>query len=164
MSAADLHPNARRVVDAAAVAGLTITVVEYPEGTRTAAEAAEAVGCQVDQIVKSLVFDGDGQVVLALTSGANRVDTTALARLLGLQRLGRADADRVRAATGFPIGGVAPFVPTGADGVLVVMDEDLLVHEQVWAAAGTPRHVFAIAPGELRVATGAQVAAFAQPS
>lgn len=159
--AGELHPNARRVADAAAAVGLDITVLEYPDGTRTADDAARAVGCDVGQIVKSLVFDAGGAIVLALTSGANRVDTAALASLVGVDRLGRADADRVRAATGYAIGGVPPFVPEGAD-VRVVMDADLLRHDVVWAAAGTPRHVFSVDPRRLLSATKADVAAFAE--
>jgi Cys-tRNA(Pro) deacylase len=160
MSSNDLHPNARRVAASAAAAGLEITVVEYPDGTRTAEEAATAVGCDVAQIVKSLIFDADGQIVLALTSGANRVDTRALAAIVGVDRLGRADADQVREHTGYPIGGVPPFghhrdVPSW-------IDEDLLGHDRVWAAAGTPRHVFAIAPGDLVRLTGATVGVFGQ--
>jgi prolyl-tRNA editing enzyme YbaK/EbsC (Cys-tRNA(Pro) deacylase) len=153
------HPNVARVAEAAAAAGLAISVREHPEGTRTADEAAAAVGCDVGQIVKSLIFDADGRIVLALTSGANRVDTTALAALAGVDRLGRADADRVRQVTGFPIGGVPPLglrqpVPT-------FFDQDLLTHDEVWAAAGTPRHVFSTSASALVAATGATVARFA---
>ena len=154
----ELHPNARRVVEVAAAGGLAIEVVEYPEGTRTAAEAAAAVGCDVAQIVKSLVFDGDGGIVLALTSGANRVDPAALAALAGVQRLDRADADQVRAVTGFPIGGVPPL--GSATPLATFLDRALLDHATVWAAAGTPRHVFSVDPRALAGATGATVADF----
>jgi prolyl-tRNA editing enzyme YbaK/EbsC (Cys-tRNA(Pro) deacylase) len=154
-----VHPNVERVAAAAAAAGLAISVVEYPDGTRTAEEAATAVGCDVAQIVKSLIFDADGRIVLALTSGANRVDTDVLARLVGVARLGRADADQVRTVTGFPIGGVPPFGHRHP--VPAWLDEDLLAHAEVWAAAGTPRHVFSIGPSELLAATGATVARFA---
>jgi Cys-tRNA(Pro) deacylase len=157
---AELHPNARRVAEAAARAGLVITVHEYPDGTRTAHDAAAAVGCDVAQIVKSLVFDAAGSMVVALTSGANRVDTAALARAVGVDRLDRADAERVREVTGFPIGGVPPF--GHRQPVPCWVDEDLLVHDQVWAAAGTPRHVFPLPPTELVRLTGATVAFFAE--
>lgn len=160
MSGDELHPNAGQVVEAAAAAGLTVTVVEYPEGTRTAADAAAAVGCDVAQIVKSLIFDADGEIVLALTSGANRVDTAELARLIGVPRLDRADADLVRAVTGYPIGGVPPF--GHRQPVASWMDEDLLPHQEVWAAAGTPRHVFALSPTDLARITGATIARFGQ--
>jgi prolyl-tRNA editing enzyme YbaK/EbsC (Cys-tRNA(Pro) deacylase) len=156
---ADLHANARRVRAAAEQAGLAIEVVEYPDGTRTAEQAAAAVGCHVGQIVKSLIFDAEGRVVLALTSGANRVDLDALAALVGVASLGRADADQVRAATGFPIGGVPPV--GNATAVPTFMDPDLFAHDAVWAAAGTPRHVFSVDPRALADATGAVVAPFA---
>lgn len=153
-----LHPNARKVLEAAAAADLGISVVEYPEGTRTAEEAATAVGCDVSQIVKSLVFDAGGRLVLALTSGARRVDPAALARVAGVERVGRADAEQVRAATGFPIGGVPPLGSrTSLD---TFLDPTLLDHDVVWAAAGTPRHVFAVDPRALARATGATLASF----
>jgi prolyl-tRNA editing enzyme YbaK/EbsC (Cys-tRNA(Pro) deacylase) len=134
------------VRDALADLGIEATIVETGESARTAEEAAAAVGATVGAIVKSLVFARDGEPELLLVSGANRVDS----RRLGLER---ADADRVRAVTGFAIGGIPP---VGHLHPLVVrFDEDLLAHEVVWAAAGTPRHVFAIAPAELLRATGA---------
>lgn len=141
-----MHANAARVVAAAEAGGLAIDVVEHPDGTRTAAEAAAAVGCEVGRIVKSLVFTVDGAPVVALVAGDARLDESRLAEAAG-GRVGRADADVVRAATGYPIGGVPPFghptpVPT-------FVDEALLAHDTVWAAAGTPRHVFEVAPGEL---------------
>lgn len=141
-----MHANAARVVAAAEAGGLAIDVVEHPAGTRTAAEAAAAVGCEVGRIVKSLVFTVDGAPVVALVAGDARLDEARLAEAAG-GRVGRADADVVRAATGYPIGGVPPFGhPTSLP---TFVDEALLAHDTVWAAAGTPRHVFEVAPGEL---------------
>ena len=152
-----VHPNAARVAQAAEQLGLTIELRVFPEGTRTAEEAARAVGVAVGQIVKSLVFTLDGAVVMALVSGRNRLDEARLARALGGASVGRADADGVRAATGFAIGGVPPFghpapLPTA-------IDEDLLTYDEVWAAAGTPRDVFALAPADLVRLTGGTVTA-----
>lgn len=143
----DLHPNARAVADAALAHGLAIEVAEFPDGARTAADAAAAVGVVEAQIVKSLVFTVDGRMVMALVSGSNRLDEKRLAVAAGGDEVGRADAAAVRAATGYAIGGVPPFghrepLPTYAD-------RSLLDHEIVWAAAGTPRHVFPITPTDL---------------
>ncbi len=146
------HPNVRRVLDAADRLGLDIDVVEYPDGTRTAPDAAAAVGCDVAQIVKSLVFLLDGAPCLALVAGDRRLDPSRLAASLGGDRVDRADADAVRAATGFPIGGVPPIAH--ATELPVALDRSLLDHDAVWAAAGTPRHVFRIAPGALFEAVG----------
>jgi len=148
-----MHPNVERVVAAAREAGLEIAVERFPEGTRTAAEAARAVGCEVDQIVKSLVFVADETPVVALVSGANRVDLDRLASAVGAEAVRKADGDEARAATGFPIGGVPPFGHAGA--VTVLVDDDLLGHETLWAAAGLPDAVFAIAPDDLlRISAG----------
>ena len=149
----ELPASARRVVEAGAEAGLDLEVVAFPEGTRTADDAAAAVGCAVDQIVKSMIFDADGEIVLALTSGSHRVDPEALARAAGVGRCGRADADQVRATTGYAIGGVPPF--GHANPVRTWIDPHLLTFDEVWAAAGTPNHVFPIAPDALVAATGA---------
>ena len=154
-----MHRNTARVVDAAADGGLDLDVVEYPEGTRTAAEAAAAVGAPVGSIVKSLLFLVDDRPVAALVAGDNRLDEARLLAATGGTAIARADADGVRAATGYPIGGVPPFghpepLPT-------FIDEDLLAHETVWAAAGTPRHVFAIAPADLVRLSGGTVTALA---
>jgi prolyl-tRNA editing enzyme YbaK/EbsC (Cys-tRNA(Pro) deacylase) len=155
---AALHRNARAVVDAATSLGLDVDVREFPEGTRTAEDAARAIGVTVGQIVKSLIFRLDGEVVVALVSGPNRLDPARLAEAAGTPGapVDRADADAVRAATGFPIGGVPPFghpapIPT-------YVDEDLLAFDEVWAAAGTPRHVFAVGPHDLVRVTGGVVA------
>ena len=104
-----MHPNVARVTDAARAAGVDISVERFPEGTRTAADAARAVGCEVGQIVKSLVFMADARPVVALVSGANRVDLGRLATATGATEARRADGDEARAATGFAIGGVPPF-------------------------------------------------------
>jgi prolyl-tRNA editing enzyme YbaK/EbsC (Cys-tRNA(Pro) deacylase) len=151
-----MHPNVDRVTAAAARAGLEIEVRRYPEGARTAADAAAAIGCEVAQIVKSLVFVADETPILALVSGANLADTGALARELGASVVRRASGQEARAATGFAIGGVPPF---GHDGELaVVIDRDLTTHEVVWAAAGLPDAVFPIAPEDLVAASGGRVA------
>ena len=141
-----MHANAARVAAAAEAEGLAIEVREYPDGTRTAAEAAAAVGCEVGRIVKSLVFTVDGQPVVALVGGDARLDESRLAEAAG-GTVGRADADVVREATGYPIGGVPPF--GHATDLATFVDESLLAHDTVWAAAGTPRHVFEVAPAEL---------------
>jgi prolyl-tRNA editing enzyme YbaK/EbsC (Cys-tRNA(Pro) deacylase) len=150
-----MHPNVDRVVAAAADAGLRIEVERFPEGTRTAADAARAVGCDVAQIVKSLVFVADGAPVLALTSGTNRVDPARLGAELAAADVRRADGDQARAATGFAIGGIPPF---GHERPLTVLvDRDLMTHERLWAAAGLPDAVFGVAPDDLVRASGGRV-------
>jgi prolyl-tRNA editing enzyme YbaK/EbsC (Cys-tRNA(Pro) deacylase) len=144
-----------RFLEAALVLGHRVEVRRFPQGTKTAQDAARAIGCGVGQIVKSLVFVADGRPVLALTSGANRVDTGRLAALGGAAEVRRASPDEVRAATGFAIGGTPPFghpepVPT-------FLDRDLMAFPEIWAAAGTPDAVFRTTPAELRDATGAEV-------
>jgi prolyl-tRNA editing enzyme YbaK/EbsC (Cys-tRNA(Pro) deacylase) len=151
------QPDAvKRVAADAEAKGLKISIVETKTSARSAAEAADAVGAQVGQIVKSLVFRGrkSGDAYLLLVSGANRVDEAAMAVLLG-EALERPDADFVRTATGFAIGGVSPL--GGSAPLRTVMDEDLFQYATVWAAAGTPRHVFEVVPLQLRSATGASV-------
>ena len=152
-----MHPNALKVAEAARALGLEVELKEFPEGTRTADEAAKAVGVDVGQIVKSLVFTLDGTVVMALVSGRNRLDEDRLAAVLGGTTVGRADADGVRAATGFAIGGVPPFGYPRP--MATAIDEDLLTYDEVWAAAGTPRDVFAIRPEDLVRLSGGTVAA-----
>lgn len=149
------HPNADRVAAAAADLGLDVEVREFPEGTRTAADAAAAIGVDVAQIVKSLVFRVDDEVVVALVSGPNRLDERLLAVAAGGSGVDRADAELVRAATGYPIGGVPPFGHTRA--LRTFVDADLLGYDEVWAAAGTPRHVFGVAPERLVDAIGGTV-------
>lgn len=149
------HANVARVRAAAAALGLQIDVRQYPEGTRTAQEAADAIGCEVGAIVKSLIFAVDDEVVLALVSGANQLDERRLATAAGGSACRRVSADEVRAATGFPIGGVPPIGLATA--VREFLDEDLLGHATVWAAAGTWTHVFAITPSALAAASGGWV-------
>lgn len=144
-----------RVRAALRAAGHPDTVTEFPAGTRTAADAAAAVGCTVAQIAKSIVFRADGRAALIITSGANRVDAAKASAALGV-KLARADADWVRATTGFAIGGVAPIGHTTPP--LLLLDEDLLALDPIWAAAGSPSHVFQTTPEALRRITAAPVA------
>lgn len=153
------HPNVARVKAAAAAAGLTITVNRFADGTRTAEDAARAVGCAVSQIVKSLVFMVDGDPVVALVAGSDQLDPVRLAAALGAEVVRRADGDEVRAATGFAIGGVPPFGHVHPLRVLV--DVHLLEHDLVWAAAGLPDAVFSIEPADLARVAGAQRASIA---
>lgn len=150
-----VHRNVSKVVEAGQARGIDVQPLTFPEGTRTAADAALAIGVLEAQIVKSLAFLVDGQVVMALVSGANQLDESKLAAAAGGATAGRADADAVRAATGFPIGGVPPF--GHAEVLPVFLDEDLLRHDQLFAAAGTPSDVFAISSADLVTATGAAV-------
>jgi prolyl-tRNA editing enzyme YbaK/EbsC (Cys-tRNA(Pro) deacylase) len=150
-----MHRNTLRVVEAAAELGLTISPRQFPDGTKTAADAAAAIGVEVGQIVKSLIFAVDGEVVLAYVSGANQLDEARLAAAAGGARCSRVDADTVRQVTGFPIGGVPPF---GHDTSLrAFVDPDLLGYDEVWAAAGTWHDVFPIAPADLVRASGGVV-------
>jgi Cys-tRNA(Pro) deacylase len=153
------HRNVDQVTRAAADRGLSIRVQRFPAGTRTAQDAARAVGCDVAQIVKSLVFVADGQVVIALVSGADRLDTGRLAAVLSANSVRRANADEAQEATGYAIGGIPPL--GHATAVPVVIDEHLLDHGTVWAAAGLPDAVFAVSPADLARAAAARVAAVA---
>ena len=149
----DLHPNTLRVIAAAREAGLEITTRRFPEGTKTAADAAAAIGVVVGQIVKSLVFGVDNEIVMALVSGSNQLDEKKLAAAAGGSKCSRVDADAVRAATGYPIGGVPPFGHTSQ--LRVFVDPDLLQYDEVWAAAGTWNDNFGAAPADIvRVAGG----------
>ena len=150
-----------RVEEAARQLGLSIDVRRFPDGTRTAADAARAVNCEVGQIVKSLVFVADGEPFLALTSGANRADVGKLAGLVGASEVRRASPEGARAATGFAIGGTPPFGHPAPLRVLV--DRDLLAYEEVWAAAGAPDAVFELSPEELLRVSGGSPADFAEP-
>jgi Cys-tRNA(Pro) deacylase len=142
-----------RVIAAAREAGLEITTRRFPEGTKTAADAAAAIGVTVGQIVKSLVFGVDGETVMALVSGSNQLDEKKLAAAAGGSKCSRVDADAVRAATGYPIGGVPPFGHTTQ--LRVFVDPDLLQYDEVWAAAGTWNDNFGAAPADIvRVAGG----------
>ena len=150
--AARLEPS--RFEDWVRDRGLRLEVRRFPAGTRTAEDAARAVGCEVGQIVKSLVFLAGGRPVVALVSGANRLDPARLAEVAG-GAVTRADPDSVRRATGYAIGGVPPFGHAGA--LPVFMDADLGRHPVVWAAAGRPDAVFEITPRRLQELSGARV-------
>jgi prolyl-tRNA editing enzyme YbaK/EbsC (Cys-tRNA(Pro) deacylase) len=148
-----------RFVEAARVEGLRPEVHRFPEGTKTAVDAARAIGCEVAQIVKSLVFMADVPV-LALTSGANRVDPAALSAACGAREVRRASPEEAREATGFAVGGTPPFGHSSR--VRTFIDEDLLGLEEVWAAAGTPDSVFPLSPLELLGVSRATPAAFGE--
>jgi Cys-tRNA(Pro) deacylase len=149
----DVHPNVSRVVSAAKERGLEISTKRFPEGTKTAADAAAAIGVTVGQIVKSLVFGVDGEIVMALVSGSNQLDEKKLALAAGGAKCARVDADAVREATGYPIGGVPPFGHSTQ--LRVFVDPDLLQYDEVWAAAGTWNDNFGAAPADIvRVADG----------
>lgn len=147
-----------RVRDALARLGLDAEIREFDASTRTSAEAAAAIGCTVAQIAKSVIFraKSGNQPVLVIASGINRVDEKKLEAALG-DRIGRADADFVRAATGFAIGGVAPVSHSGP--VRIFIDADLRAFAEIWAAAGSPNAVFRLTPAELERITGGRVIA-----
>ena len=149
----DVHPNVTRVVQAAKERGLEITTRRFPEGTKTAQDAANTIGVSLGQIVKSLVFAVDGEIVMAFVSGANQLDEKKLAQAAGGLKCSRVDADAVREATGFPIGGVPPFGHSTQ--LRVFVDPDLLQYDEVWAAAGTWNDNFGANPNDIvRVAGG----------
>ena len=149
------HPNVLRVVEAGRALGLEIMTRRFPEGTKTAQDAANAIGVAVGQIVKSLVFGVDGEIIMAYVSGANQLDEKKLAIAAGGTKCSRVDADAVREATGFPIGGVPPFGHITK--LRIFIDPDLLQYDEVWAAAGTWNDVFPIAPNDLVRASGGAV-------
>ncbi|HRW04280.1 MAG TPA: YbaK/EbsC family protein [Caldilineaceae bacterium] len=155
-----LKPSAQRVQDAIHARGFPNQVIELAESTRSAAEAAAAVGCDVAQIAKSLIFQGKttGEAILIIASGANRVNEKVVAAHLG-QKLSRPDADFVREQTGFAIGGVPPIGHDRA--IKTIIDEDLLALTQIYAAAGHPFALFALTPQELVALTGGEVMAIA---
>lgn len=148
----DRHPNVTKVLDAARAKGLELETRSFPDGTKTAVDAANAIGVEVGAIVKSLIFGVDGEVVLAYVSGANMLDERKLAAAAGGAKCARVDADTVYRVTGFPIGGVPPF--GHATPLRVFIDPDLLQFDEVWAAAGTWHDVFRIAPADLVSASG----------
>jgi Cys-tRNA(Pro) deacylase len=149
----EVHPNVARVVAAARERGLEIVTRRFPDGTKTAQDAADAIGVAVGQIVKSLVFAVDGEIVMAYVSGANQLDEKKLAIAAGGSTCSRVDADAVRAATGYPIGGVPPFGHSTQ--LRVFVDPDLLQYDEVWAAAGTWNDNFGANPNDIvRVAGG----------
>jgi prolyl-tRNA editing enzyme YbaK/EbsC (Cys-tRNA(Pro) deacylase) len=151
-----LSPSAQKVKDTLFSLGYECNVIEFQESTRTSCNAAERIGCQIGQIVKSLIFRGQvsGKPVLVLTSGANRVDESLIGRYAG-ESIVRADADFVRAATGYAIGGVPPLgYPQPLE---TYLDEDLLQYGKIWAAAGTPNAVFELTPASLEKMTAGKV-------
>lgn len=149
------HPTALRTARLLIDAGVDTRVVEFEQPTRTSAEAAAAIGCAVAEIAKSIVFRGrnSGQAIVVVASGDNRVSEAKVAEQVD-EPLMRADADFVRAATGYAIGGVAPI--GHAQPVRLLLDEDLQRFATVWAAAGTPFSVFPLEPGQLQRLTGAE--------
>jgi prolyl-tRNA editing enzyme YbaK/EbsC (Cys-tRNA(Pro) deacylase) len=147
--------SVERVRSALLAAGHPDTITEFPASTRTAADAAAAIGCTVAQIAKSIVFRAGERPVVIIASGVNRVDPAKAAAVLGV-KLVRADADWVRDVTGFAIGGVAPVGHRTPP--LLLLDEDLMALDPVWAAAGSPSHVFRTTAAELARITGARVA------
>jgi prolyl-tRNA editing enzyme YbaK/EbsC (Cys-tRNA(Pro) deacylase) len=153
----ELSASAQKVQQSLVAKGMNLEVVELPGSTRTASEAAQAVGCEVAQIAKSLVFKAkkSKRPVLVIASGSNRVDEKKVKALLG-EAIGKAGADFVRETTGFAIGGVPPLghlnpLPT-------FIDRDLLAYDTIWAAAGTPHALFALKPRDLITITGGEVA------
>lgn len=154
-----MSKSLKRVRAALEAAGVAADIREMADGTRTAEEAARAAGCAIDQIVKSIIFRGeaDGHVVLFLTAGGNQVDPAKASACAG-EALGKADANLIRAETGFAIGGVAPIGHISP--IRAFMDPRLLDFSTVWAAAGTPRHIFAADPRDIHRLSGAQVAEF----
>jgi prolyl-tRNA editing enzyme YbaK/EbsC (Cys-tRNA(Pro) deacylase) len=155
MSARETGGSVERVRAALLAAGHPDTIAQFPAGTRTAAEAAAAIGCTVGQIAKSIVFRAGARPVIVIASGANRVDPAKVEAALG-RKIGRADADWVRETTGFAIGGVAPV--GHLEPPLMLLDEDLLSLDPIWAAAGSPSHVFRTTAAELLRITGARAA------
>lgn len=154
-----MSKSLKRVQSALDAAGVTARIQEMTEGTRTAADAAAAAGCEIDQIAKSIIFRGEtsGQAILFVTAGGNQVDAAKASAVAG-EPLGKADAALIRAQTGFAIGGVAPIGHLSP--IRAFWDARLSAFDVVWAAAGTPRHIFAIAPETLRRLSGAEVAEF----
>lgn len=148
-----MHSSTARIRDIVTEAGIDTDLRELDESTRTAKEAAAALGCDVGAIASSLVFLADGEPILVLTSGAHRVETDHLAGQIGATAITMAKPDQVREATGQPIGGVAPVGHPSA--LRIYLDSTLRDHDVLWAAAGTPRSVFSIRYEELSRLTGA---------
>lgn len=141
-----LHRNAEKIQAILNEYGLDLQVREFKESTRTSAEAAEAVGCELGQIAKSIIFKGNSsqKPICVIASGVNRVDEKKIRAIMG-EKIKKADADYVLAHTGYPIGGVPPVghsIPT-------LIDPDLMNHDEIWAAAGTPHAVFKLTPQQL---------------
>jgi len=152
----ELSPSAQRVQDALREHGFPYKVVELPQSTRSAVEAAQAVGCQLGQIAKSLIFRGKHtqRPILVIASGVNRVNEARISELIS-EPLEKADAEFVRQRTGYAIGGVPPI--GHRERLLTFIDEDLLQYKEIWAAAGTPRAVFKLAPEDLVKMTSGRV-------
>ena len=153
----NLSASAQKIQDQLKSLGYDYTVIEHTESTRTAQEAADRAGCELGQIVKSLIFKGkeSGKPILVLTSGSNRVDEKRISEYAG-ETIGRADADFVRAVTGFAIGGVPPF--GHLQKLETYFDEDFLQYESIWAAAGTPNAIFEVKTSDLQKMTDAKIA------
>jgi len=151
-----LSPSAQKIQDLLNSLGYDLTVIEHAESTRTAQEAADRAGCELGQIVKSLIFKGkaSNKPILVLTSGANRVDEKRISEYAG-ETIGKADADFARAATGFVIGGVPPF--GHIQKIETYIDEDFLQYEKIWAAAGTPNAIFELPTDALQKITEGRV-------
>ncbi len=149
-------PSAQKIQDLLNSLGYNYTVIEHAESTRTAQEAADRAGCELGQIVKSLIFRGktSGQSILVLTSGANRVDEKRISEYAG-ESISRADADFVRTVTGFAIGGVPPIGHNQK--METYLDEDFLQYQVIWAAAGTPNAIFELKTGDLQKMTGGKI-------
>lgn len=148
-----LSPSAQKIQNLLIEQGYHLTVIEHAESTRTAQEAADRAGCTLGQITKSLIFRGrdSGKPILVLTSGANRVNEKRITEYAG-EHILRADADFVRAVTGFAIGGVPPL--GHVEKMETYLDEDLLQYATIWAAAGTPNAIFELTPAQLQAMTG----------
>lgn len=151
-----LSPTAQKIQDLLHSLGYNYTVIEHAESTRTAQEAADQAGCQLGQIVKSLIFRGktSGKPILVLTSGPNRVDEKRISEYAG-EPIGKADADFVRSVTGFTIGGVPPL--GHVEPMETYLDEDFLQFQTIWAAAGTPKAIFELKTEDLQKMTGGKV-------
>lgn len=159
------HPAIQRVIDVAARKGVTLEVMTFPDSTHTASDAARVVGAEIGQIVKSLVFVSTGEddvlePIVCLVSGADRVDLTRLAAVIGRQGVRRATAREADELTGYTIGGIPPF--GHHQKTRVIMDPDLGRYETVWAAAGLPTAVFPVSPATLRMLADAHVAPIAE--
>jgi Cys-tRNA(Pro) deacylase len=156
MSSEGLSNSARKVQEALQAGGFASEVVELADSTRTAKEAAQAVGCQVGQIVKSLIFKGkeSGKPMLVVASGSNRVNEKRLGELAG-EKIEKADAQFVRQHTGYAVGGVPPI--GHVEQIRTFIDQDLLGYEEIWAAAGTPFAVFRLSPADLQKMTSGKI-------
>ena len=156
MNEKPLSPSAQKVAEALRALGYNFNIIEHTESTRTAQEAADRAGCELGQIVKSMIFKGkvSGKPVLVLTSGANRVDEKRISEYVG-EPIGRADVDFVRSVTGFAIGGVPPV--GHPQKMETYLDEDFLQYETIWAAAGNPNAIFELPTEALQKITTAKV-------